>query len=170
MSLLVLMFRGTDLNATFQHGPILDADALGHDITCQRTLAADVQAIGALDVPLYLAHDHNLAGSDVRGDDAVASNGDAVIGKIDGTLNPAIDVERFGAADFTLDYKRAANRSLLHGRAYGLERRRVWVRRKLRFWRIVLCWLQHRFRPSFVPAASIPEPQRRVFYLWPLAN
>jgi hypothetical protein len=56
-----------------------------------------------LDVALHAAQDHNFAGADVGDDAAVGCNGDAVIGKIDGALDAAIDVERFGAADFAFD-------------------------------------------------------------------
>ena len=90
------------LHAALQNGSILNADALGDHIARQRTFAADVQTVGALDVALHLAQDHNFAGADVGGDAAVASDGDPVLGKIDGALDSPIDVERFGAADFAL--------------------------------------------------------------------
>ena len=97
------MLDGPDLHAAFQNGSVLNADALGDHITRQRAFAADVQTVRALDVALHLAQDHNFAGTDVGGDAAVTSNGDPVIGKINGALDSAIDVERFGAADFTFD-------------------------------------------------------------------
>ena len=114
------MLDRAHLHAALQNGPVLNADALGDHIARQRAFAADVQTVGALNVALHLAQDHNFAGADVGGDAAVASNGDAVFGKIDGALDSPIDIERFGSADFALDDHRAADRSLLHGHADGL--------------------------------------------------
>jgi hypothetical protein len=43
----------------------------------------------------------------VGGYDAVASDGDAVVGKIDGAFDLAIDVQRFRSVTPALDYERA---------------------------------------------------------------
>src|SRR5436190_18653422 len=94
---------GADLNASLQEGSVLNADALGNDISGQRAFAADIQAIDALDVAGYLAHDHHFAGADIGGDDTVAPHGDAVVGKIDGAFDLAIDIECLGSRDLALD-------------------------------------------------------------------
>ena len=134
----MFVLGGADLNASLQEGSVFNADALGDDVSRQRTLATDIQAVNALDVAGYFAHDHNFAGADIRGDDAVASDGDAVVGKIDGALDLAIDVQRFRSGDLALDYQLAADGCLLHWRADSLDRvERIWVRGKLRLLRIV---------------------------------
>jgi len=103
LRLISLLLCSADLHAAFQKGSILYADPLGDRIARQRAFAADVQTVRALDVALHLAQDHDFAGTDIGGNAAVASNGHAAFGKIDGALDAAIDVQRFGAAHFTLD-------------------------------------------------------------------
>jgi len=120
LSLRLVVLDRTHLHAALQNGSILNADALGDHVAGQCSLASDVQTVGALNVALHLAQDHNFAGADVGGDAAVASDGDAVLGKIDGALDAPIDIERFGAADFPFDDHRAADRSLFHGHADSL--------------------------------------------------
>src|SRR4029077_4347171 len=126
------MVGGADLHAALQHGSVLDADALGDDIPGQRTLAADVQAISALNVAVHLAHNHNFAGANVGRDAAVTSNGYAIVGKTNGALDPAVDVKRFRAADFALDDQRTADRGLLHGSTCRLGRGEIGIRGELR--------------------------------------
>jgi hypothetical protein len=108
------------LHAALQNGSVFNADALGDDVSRERAFAADVQTVGALNVALHLAQDHNFTGDDVGGDAAVSSDGDAVLGKVDGAIDSTIDIERFGPADFTFDDYRAADRGLLHGHADSL--------------------------------------------------
>ena len=132
------MLGGADLNASLQEGSVFNADALGDDISGQRAFAADIQAIDALDVARHLAHDYNFAGADIGGYDAVASDGDAVVGKIDSAFDLAIDIECFRSSDLALDYERAADGGLLHGRADRFDRvEGIWVRGKLRFLSVV---------------------------------
>ena len=114
------MLDRAHLHAALQNGPVFNADALGDHIARQCTFAADVQTICALNVALHLAQDHNFAGADVGGDAAVASNGDAVFGKLTVPSIRPIDIERFGPADFPFDDHRAADGSLLDGHADGL--------------------------------------------------
>jgi hypothetical protein len=116
----VFVLDRAHLDAAFQNGSIFNADALGDHVARQRAFAADIQTVGALYVALYLAQDDHFAGADVGGDAAVASNGDPVLGKIDGALDSPIDVELFVAADFSLDDHGTADRSLLHGHADSL--------------------------------------------------
>jgi hypothetical protein len=125
LRLLSLLLGGADLHAAFQNGSILNADALRDHITCQRALAADVQAVCALDVALHLAQDYDFAATDVGGDASVVPNGDAVTGKINGALDSAIDVQRFGTADFTFDDQRAPDGRLFHWDANRLGLVRV---------------------------------------------
>ena len=134
----MFVLGGAYLNASLQEGSIFNADALGDDISGQRPFAADVQAVDALDVARYLAHDYDFAGADIGGYDAIASDGDAVVGKVDGAFDLAIDIECFRSSDLALDNQRTADRCLLHGRADGLDRvEGIWVRGKLRFLRVV---------------------------------
>jgi hypothetical protein len=62
----------------------------------------------------FAQHD-DFAGVDVGGDYAVASDGDAVAGEVDGALHAAVDVKRFGAGDFALNDERFADGSLVGG-------------------------------------------------------
>src|SRR5713226_5632448 len=125
--LIILVLDGPDLDAAFQHSSVLHADTLGDHIARQRALAANIQTVRALDVALHLADDHNFAGTDVGGDATVTPNSDAVAGKINGALDSAIDVQRFGAADFTFDDQGAPDCSPLHGHTHGLDRSEVRV-------------------------------------------
>ena len=113
LRLVLFVFGGADLNAPFQKGAVFNADALGDDVSSQRSFAADIQTVDALNIASYFAHDHNFAGADIGGYDAIASDGDAVVGKIDGALDLAINVERFRSSDLALDYERTADRCLL---------------------------------------------------------
>ena len=79
-----------------------------------RTFSTDVDAVGALDVAGNLAHDDNFASLDAGIDAAVPANRDAAFGR-GFAFNPAIDVERLGAADFSLDDQGTANGRLIYG-------------------------------------------------------
>src|SRR5712692_11416322 len=127
LRLISLLLDSADLHAAFQNGSVLNADALSDHIPGQRAFAADVQTVRALDVALHLAQDHNFASTDVGGDASVTPNSDAVTGKINGALDSAIDVQRFGAADFTFDDQGAPDCSPLHGHTHGLDRSEVRV-------------------------------------------
>src|SRR5262249_50071107 len=83
---------------------------------------ADVQTVAADDIAVHLAHDHHFAGIDVGGNNAVPSNGDAVLGNIDGAFDAAVHIEGFGAADFTLDDQRPSDAGLLQGSIGGFRR------------------------------------------------
>src|SRR5271167_3982579 len=105
-----------------------------------------------MNVAGYFAHDDHFLGTDIGDDDSVAPNGHAAVSKIDGALDAAVDIKRFGAANFTLDYQRAPNRGLLHRGTYIFWwYKGVRVRRKFSCVGWVLCGLQHRVRPSLVP-------------------
>src|SRR5579863_6423518 len=86
----------------------------GEDVAGKRTFAADIQTIGAMDVARHRTHNDNLLGVDIGDDGGVAANGDAAVAKVDGALDTAVDVERFGAADVALDDYGASDGGLLH--------------------------------------------------------
>jgi hypothetical protein len=56
-----------------------------------------------MDIAGHGAHNDHFLGIDIGDDNAVAPNSDAAVAEIDGTLNAAIDIERFCAADLALD-------------------------------------------------------------------
>ena len=98
-----LLLDRADLHAASQKRSLLYADPMGYHISRQRAVAAEVQAVGALDVALYVANDHNFAGTDVGGDATATPNGDTLTGKINSALDSAIDEQRLGPGDFTFD-------------------------------------------------------------------
>jgi hypothetical protein len=102
-----------DIDAAFEEGSILDADALGNHITSQGTFAADVHPVAGIDVAAHLAQNHYFAGRDIRGHLSIAANRDPVARQVDGTLDLAVDVQRLGTRHFALDYQALANRGLI---------------------------------------------------------
>ena len=105
---------------------------MGDYVSGERAFAAEVEPVRALHVSVHLAHDDYFASADAGLNLAVASNGDTVVGDVDGTFDLAVDEERLGAADLALDDQRASDGGLLHGGAGGLHRGvGVWVRGEL---------------------------------------
>jgi hypothetical protein len=102
-----------DVDAAFEEGAVFDGDACGDDVAGKRTFAADVDAVRGLAVAANFAENDDLAGADVGCYLTVAANGDAVAGEVDGTFDFAINVERLGTGDLTLDDKALANGGLL---------------------------------------------------------
>ena len=92
-----------DVDAALEEGAIFDGDARGDDVAGERTFAAYVDTVRCLAVAADLTEDDDLAGADVGCDLAVAANGDAVTGEVDGAFNLSVNVEGFGTGDFTLD-------------------------------------------------------------------
>src|SRR5437588_10009500 len=109
------------LNAAFKGGAVFHADAYGRDVSADRAFAADVDAVAALDVAGHFAHDYDFAGGDAGIDHAVAANGDAAFRHDDFAFDPAIDVKRFGAADFAFDHEGTADGGLINGRSDGFD-------------------------------------------------
>ena len=117
--LLVLWLRGLNLDRALHHGSVFNTDARRHDISGERTFAANVQTIRAMDIASHRAHDYHFLGGDVGDDNPVTPDGDAAV-KVDGALDAAVYKERFGATDLALDDHRASDRSLLHRGGYVL--------------------------------------------------
>src|SRR5580765_1119037 len=132
------------LNAAFHQCAIFHADALGDDISCERTFAADVQPVGTLDVPANLAHDHNFAGIDVGLDDAMAADGHPVFWNADRPFNAAVNIEGFRTCKFTFNHYRFANGSLLQ---WAIAHADGSIRNGPRgtLWLLAFRWLQHWF-------------------------
>ena len=86
-----------DVDAALEEGAVLDGDAGGDDVAGERTFAADVDAVRCLAVATDFAENDDLAGCDIRCYLAVAANGDAVAGEVDGSFNLSVNVEGFGA-------------------------------------------------------------------------
>src|ERR1035438_2363864 len=102
-----------DVDPTFKERAFLDADALGDDVSVERAFTADVEAIAGCHVAANFSENDDFTRGDVGGDYAVATDGDAIAGQIDGAFDAAVDVKRFGAGDFALDDQRLAERGLL---------------------------------------------------------
>jgi hypothetical protein len=130
----LLLPTATNFDAAFQDGTIFHADANRGHVSGDRAFAADIDAVAALNVSVNLAHDHNLGGNNVGLHNAVAANGDAVVGQADFALDAAIHVKRFRAADFAFDDERTADGGLLDWRADGFNWNWLGVGR--RNWRI----------------------------------
>ena len=97
-----------DVDPTLEEGAFFDADALGDDVTVERTFAADVEAVAGRHVAADFSENDDFARGNIGRDHAVAANGDAIAGQVDGTFHAAVDVERLGARNFTLDDQRLA--------------------------------------------------------------
>jgi hypothetical protein len=73
----------TDVDSTFEERAIFNRDARGYNVASKRTVAANINAIAGSQVaPNFPEHD-DLAGIDIGGNYAVASNCHAVSGKVD---------------------------------------------------------------------------------------
>src|SRR6266849_5192022 len=118
---LGFLFRSSDFDSALQDRPFFHAEAMGNHIPRQRTLATDIQTIGALHVAVDFAHDDQLLGMDIGRHMSVAADGNAALWEADGPFHPAVDEKCFGAAHFTFDYERASDGGLLHGWSSRLD-------------------------------------------------
>ena len=158
-----------DVDAALEEGAVFDGDASGDDVAGEGTFRPDVDAIGSLAVAADFAENDDLAGADVGGYLAVAANGDAVAGEVDGAFDFTVDVEGFGTGDLAFDYETLADGGLLAvrnrtgsgGGCAGSESRcgsrrsrthRLWSRGRV----ARLVWCPH--RGSYVPfGCSFPR-------------
>ena len=81
----------------------------------QHAFVADIETVRAINVALYLAHDHNFFCGNVRSDVSAAADGNAIVGKADAAFDAAINEERFRASQFTFDDERTSDVGLIHG-------------------------------------------------------
>ncbi len=101
-----------DIDAALEEGTVFDGDACGDDVAGEGAFGADVDAIGGLAVTADLAEDDDLACADVGGYLAIAADGDAVAGEVDGAFDFTVDVEGLGTGDFALDDEALADGGL----------------------------------------------------------
>src|SRR5580658_8326864 len=104
-----------DVDAAFEEGAVFNGDAGGDNVAGQRAVAADIHAVAGGEIATHLAEDHDFAGVDVGCDYAVAADGDAVAGEIDGAFDPSVNVKGLGAGNLTLDDQRLADGGLVGG-------------------------------------------------------
>src|ERR1700722_4920528 len=104
-----------NVDAAFEEGAVFDGDAGCHDVAGERAVAADIHAIAGGEIAAHFAEYDDFAGVDVGCDYAVAADGDAIAGEIDGAFDPSVNVEGLGAGDLTLDDQRLADGSLVRG-------------------------------------------------------
>src|SRR5271167_709675 len=130
-----------NVNPALEISAVFDADALRDHVPGERAFAADVHAIAGCDVAADFAEYHDLARRNVGRDHTVAAHGHTVTGQVDGTLHPAVNVERLRAGDFAFDNQRLAQRGLLLrvDRRAGRTRRALrlgswWSKAALRLW------------------------------------
>src|SRR6266567_6713802 len=70
VSLLLLRLSTlADINATFEESAVFNGNASGDDVTGQRAVAANVDAITGGEIAADLAEHNDLTGIDVGGDD-----------------------------------------------------------------------------------------------------
>src|SRR5450432_1990256 len=72
-----------DVDSAFEERAVFNRDARRDNVAGKRTVAANIYAIARGQVAANFSKHNDFAGVDVGGDYAVASNGDAVSGKID---------------------------------------------------------------------------------------
>ena len=70
-----LRLRPRDVDAAFEVGAVVDADAGGLDVADEASLVADGELLQGLDIAFDRAEDHHLARPDVRAHLAVAPDG-----------------------------------------------------------------------------------------------
>jgi hypothetical protein len=101
-----------DVDAALEEGAVFDGDAGGDDVAGEGTFAADVDAVGGLAVAADFAENDDLASADVGGYLAVAADGDAVAGEIDGAFDFTVDVKGLGTGDLAFNYETFADGGL----------------------------------------------------------
>src|SRR5579864_1089785 len=82
-----------DVNSALEERAVFNRDARGHDIACERTVAANINSITGGQVAADFAEHDNLARVDVGGDHAVAPNRDAVPGKVNRAFHAPVNVQ-----------------------------------------------------------------------------
>jgi len=110
---LVGLSAFANVDAAFEEGAVFNGDAGCDNVAGERAVTANIDAVAGSEIATDFAEHDDFTGIDVGGDYAVASDGDAVAGEVDGTLHAAIDVERFGAGDFAFDDERFADGGLV---------------------------------------------------------
>ena len=108
-----------DVDAAFEEDAVFDGDAGGDYVSGEGAVAADVDPVAGGEVAAYLAEHDDLAGVDVGGDDAIATNGDAIASQIDGAFDPAVNVKRFRTGDLALNDERFSDGGLLSSAGNG---------------------------------------------------
>jgi hypothetical protein len=101
-----------DVDAALEEGAVFDGDASRDDVAGEGTFGANVDAIGGLAVAANFAEDDDFASADVGGYLAVAADGDAVAGEVDGAFDFTVDVEGLGSRDLAFDYEAFADGGL----------------------------------------------------------
>src|ERR1700686_3141445 len=164
-------FRANFDRALYQR-PVFDAHPRGYNVSGHTPFTADVQPIRTMDVASHSPHNYYFLGRDIGHDDCIAPNSDAAVSEINRAFNSSIDIERFSAADITLDHDGASNRGLLHGTGYVFG----WRVRRWRFCVVggIVRWLQHQCRPSFSSVRLIlvldrAQPHAAGVRSWPSA-
>src|SRR6267154_1977614 len=120
--IFLFLFGVADFDSTLDIGAFFDADAVCDHVAGEHAFAANIQAIGAYDIPLHLAHDHNFIGGNIRRNDSIAPDGDTIAGKVDRSFNAPVNEERFRACNLAFDDERASDSSLIHGCSGRLDR------------------------------------------------
>src|SRR5208282_5344436 len=105
-----------DVDAALEERSVFNGNAGSDHVTGEGAVTADVDTVAGREIAADLAKNHDFARVDVGGNDAIASNSDAVARQIDGTLDAAVDIKGLGAGHLALDYKRLADGSLVRGR------------------------------------------------------
>src|ERR1700690_367173 len=88
---LLLLFGVANFDSTLEDGAFFHADAVCNHVAGEQAFIADIEAIGALDVALNLAHDDDFLGHDVGGNVAVAADSDSILWKANSAFDAAID-------------------------------------------------------------------------------
>ena len=101
-----------DVDAALEEGAVFDGDASGDDVAGEGTFGANVDAIGGLAVAANFAENDDFASADVGGYLAVAADGDAVAGEVDGAFDFTVDVEGLGSGDLAFNYETLADGGL----------------------------------------------------------
>ena len=102
-----------NVDSALEECAIFNGDARGHDITGRGPVTADIDTIARGQITANFSEHHDFACIDVRGNYAVASDCDAIAGKVDRTFDAAVDVKRLRPGHFTFNDKRFPDGSLI---------------------------------------------------------
>ena len=98
-----------DVDAAFEVCPILDEDALRHDIACKHSRFSQLHTIFATDVAVDPAMNYDFLRCDVRANAPVGANREAVIVQFDAAFYFSVNKQIFTAGKFALHHYGFAN-------------------------------------------------------------
>jgi len=82
-----------NVDATLEERSVFNGDASRDDVTGERPIAPDINAVAGRQIAADFAEHHDFAGINIGSNHAIAPDGNAVTRQADRTFDPAVDVE-----------------------------------------------------------------------------